>query len=530
LIRRMSLLSHGARRAGALPVLIVIALVAALAVVRLPLPLAAVLALAGAAVVLTALFPLAGLGLALLLGPWGALENVRAAQGAVTLGAGLLDSGQLALLLALAAWLASCLARRRLVIPFTPLNLPWLLFVLVGLVSLLDASSVALGLVELLKWLEMGLIVWLVIDLATDSTRRPTGVAANARLLLALVLLAGLSQAVIGIWQFGLRGDGPLHFLVLGRFYRAYGTFEQPNPFGGYMNLTALLAAGTALGITLDRQGRRGAYRSRWLWLALALVCAGAATLALVFSWSRGAWLGFLAGAAVLVLFSARRPVAGVALGLAAAAALGGGLLLAARAGFGPALSITGRLASFAGEFTLGDVRGVDINDANYAVLERLAHWQAAVDMARDDLWTGVGFGNYEVAYARYALINWPDALGHAHNYYLTLLAEVGVPGLLAYASLWLAVAWQTARLARRLAWPWRGVAVGMLAAWVALAVHHLVDKLYVNNIYVHIGAMVGLLQLLALGEFGAGTDRGDWAGMGHALGRRSRADKGCHE
>jgi len=145
----------------------------------------------------------------------------------------------------------------------------------------------------------------------------------------------------------------------------------------------------------------------------------------------------------------------------------------------------------------MGDVRGVDINDANYAVIERLAHWQAAVTMARDDLWTGVGFGNYPAAYPAYALINFPDALGHAHNYYLNLLAEVGLPGLLAYVLFWLAIVGQTIRACRRLAWPERGVAVGLLAAWAALAVHHLVDKLYVNNVYAHLGAMFGLLQLL---------------------------------
>ena len=481
--------------------LVVLASAAGLALARLPLPQAAVLVFAGLAVMLTLVYPLAGLGVALFLGPWGALENV-------VFGGALLDSGQLVLLITLAAWLASCLARRRVVVPFTPLNLPWLLFILVAFISLLDALSVALGLVELIKWLEMGLIVWLIVDLAGDPTRRPAGPAANARLILTLLLLAGLSQALIGTWQFGLRSDGPEHFLVLGRFYRAYGTFEQPNPFGGYMNLTALLALGTALGLVVDLTGFERPARARWLWLAFVLLCAAAATLAVVLSWSRGAWLGFLGGAAVLVLFSARRLAVGLALGLVAAVVIGGGLMLGARAGFGPALSVIDRLGGFADEFTLGDVRGVDINDANYSVLERLAHWQAAVDMARDDLWTGVGFGNYEAAYIDYALINWPDALGHAHNYYLTLLAEVGLPGLLAYLLLWLAVVWQTARLARRLAWPERGVAVGLLAAWAALAVHHLVDKLYVNNIYVHVGAMVGLLQLLAARDLGVKDSR----------------------
>ncbi|HID52637.1 MAG TPA: O-antigen ligase domain-containing protein, partial [Anaerolineae bacterium] len=149
-----------------------------------------------------------------------------------------------------------------------------------------------------------------------------------------------------------------------------------------------------------------------------------------------------------------------------------------------------------------GDVRGEDINDANYAVLERLAHWQAAVDMARENLWLGVGFGNYEPAYADYALLNWPYPLGHAHNYYLNLVAEVGVVGLLAYLVLWTAVFWQTIRLLRRLDWPVRGIALGLLAVWAAISVHHLVDKLYVNNIYIHLGVMLGLLQLLEIGDW----------------------------
>jgi O-antigen ligase len=109
----------------------------------------------------------------------------------------------------------------------------------------------------------------------------------------------------------------------------------------------------------------------------------------------------------------------------------------------------------------------------------------------------GVGFGNYEAAYPAFALINWPDALGHAHNYYLNLLAETGVVGLGAYLFFWAAVFWQTLTVLGQLKWPERGIALGLLAAWVALATHHLVDKLYVNNIYIHLGVMLGLLQLL---------------------------------
>jgi len=482
-----------------------LAVLLAVAIARLPLPVAAGLLAAAAVLLLTVIRPLFGLSVALLLGPFGALESV-------ILGNPPMDSGQLALLLTFAAWLGAGLARRRLVIPHSSFNLPWLVWLGVAALSVVGAPSIALGLVELLKWLEIALIVWLILDVAADPDR-PGNSVPTARALLAALLVAGLVQALIGIWQFGLRGTGPEHFIVLGRFYRAYGTFEQPNPFGGYMNLVALPALGALWGLLAARltlpRPTESLFQPARLWIPFVTVCALAASLALVLSWSRGAWLGFLAGLAVLALFSTRRVLAGGVLLATAGLALAAGIYLGMSAGFGPALAVADRLGGFAGEFTLGDVRGVDINDANYAVMERLAHWQAAVDTARDNLWTGVGFGNYAAAYPAYALINFPDALGHAHNYYLNLLAEVGLPGLLAYALFWLAIVAQTMRVSRRLAWPERGVAVGLLAAWAALAVHHLVDKLYVNNIYVHLGAMFGLLQLLAWPSWPVKTDPG---------------------
>lgn len=473
------------------PALGLVGVLAALAILRLPLPEAAALLGVTAVVLLVLADPLWGLGLALLFGPFGALENV-------VFGGSLLDSGQLLLLLTLAAWAAGNLARRRFFIPRLSLALPLALFLFVTSLTLLDADSLTLGFRELLKWVEMGLIIVLIANIAWERGD-PRGLM---RRLAAMLLLAGTVQALIGIWQFGLRGDGPEHFLVLGRFYRAYGTFEQPNPFGGYMNLTAMLALGLLWGLFvawfLNRRAGRPALPGRfWLWLAFAAVAAGLCSVALVFSWSRGAWLGFLAGLATLVLFSVRRWMLGLGILLVSGGLFVGLLWAGLAAGFGPAQSVESRLLGFASDFTFGDVRGVDINDENYAVIERLAHWQAALGMAQDDLWTGVGFGGYEAAYGRYALINWPDALGHSHNYYLNLLAETGMPGLLAYLFFWASVLWLTYRAMRDLPWPERGLAVGLQAAWVALAVHHLVDKLYVNNIYIHLGAMLGLLQLL---------------------------------
>ena len=108
-----------------------------------------------------------------------------------------------------------------------------------------------------------------------------------------------------------------------------------------------------------------------------------------------------------------------------------------------------------------------------------------------------MGIGCYEPAYPGFALINWPIALGHAHNYYLTLAAETGLIGLVAYLILWVAVFWQTWRATRRADGLLRGVAIGLLGAWTHLSVHHLFDNLYVNNVHLHIGAMLGLLAFV---------------------------------
>lgn len=489
------------------PGLILAAAAIGLLITFLPLQVAAALLLLPALLILIYLRPLLGLGLALLAGPFGALESA-------VLGASPLDSGQLLLLLTLAIWLLKGLGRGRVTLPVTPLNLPLLLFLFIAALASLNAPSPEFALRELLKWVEILLVVWLVVS-EFASERVGEWASHSPFTILLIILIPALVQATIGIWQFGLRENGPEHFLILGRFYRAYGTFEQPNPFGGYMALNASLALGALVGLIIhgwQTSGRVSEWASKRvnqgktrnlkfiriiqtvspMWLLFITLTAAATGLALVMSWSRGAWLGFAAALGVLVLFLPRRRWQGVLLVGLGAAALWFGLtfdLLPA--------SLADRLTGWQEDFQLGDVRGVDINDANYAVLERLAHWQAALDMARDHLWLGVGFGNYEPAYPEYDLINWPYPLGHAHNYYLNLLAEIGVIGLIAYLILWGTVFWQTVDLLKSHDWRQRGMALGLLAGWTALSVHHLLDKLYVNNIYVHLGALLGLLVIL---------------------------------
>jgi len=456
-------------------VLIGAAIVAALAIARLPLfPLVALIG--GTAIVLVTLIePMAGLALTLVAAPLAAYANYM--TGAVLRP---LDIGQVMLGLTLGAWLLRGLARREIRFPTGPLLWPLIVFVGWAAISLLWAPSFEYAVPEVIKWIE---VIALMLIVAEAGKKRMGWVIAG-------VLVSGIFQATLGIWQARLRGIGPETFQLAERVYRAYGSFEQPNPYAGYIGLIWPVVAGLLVAPISNLQAPSSKLRlaSCLLLLASCLLLVAA----LVFSWSRGAWLGALAAAAAMAAALPRRMwlgIGGVALAIAA-------LLSANTIGLLPS-AIRARLTDFTQQAQVYDVRGVGINDANYAVLERLAHWQAAGEMIRYHLWTGVGFSNYEPVYPQYALMNWPIALGHAHNYYLNVAAELGAPGLMAYLFLWGAIFWQTLRALRwRSGWE-RGLALGLLGAWTHLSVHHLFDNLYVNNTHLLIGALLGVLAIL---------------------------------
>jgi len=454
---------------------------------RLPLPMTVALVGLAALVAGTIAEPLVGVVAGIFLGLLRAYLQTEVPQVPAQV-------GHFFIALALAAHWARGLLRRRLPVPLGREHpafsffLPVMAFLGVAGLSLWNAAGLFLdyGLPELIKWVEIGLILWLVAERAT-SRALPA--------LLAGILAVGLFQAALGLYQFGLRGEGPTHFLIPGTdFYRAYGTFEQPNPYAGTMGMMLALTVGALGGQAMECVRHFSKCLAHKGWAGLMVLLGGSALMAgaLAASWSRGAWIGFGAALVVMALALPRRARWGFIL----AAALVVLFLALYAAGLLPA-RVVARLTEFAAEVRLQDVRGVGINSANYAVVERLAHWQSAVEMWRAHFWTGVGLGGYEPAYPKFALINWPMALGHAHNIYLNMLAETGLLGLTVYLFLWGWVFWQTWRATRRASGLARGVAVGLLGAWTQLSVHHLFDNLYVNNVHLLVGLLLGLLVVV---------------------------------
>ncbi len=459
--------------------LLAAALPGSLLIAFLPIEYSAVLIVGGAVVALSIREPAIGLGAAIVLGP---TRAYLAATGRV---GPLYDFGQIFFALALAGWLLRGALRREITLPKLQLLFPLSVWIGAGALSLFQAAAWRDGLNEVIKWIEVAFV--LIITYSEAKRGR-------LRWVIGAILLSGVLQAGVGLWQWRWRGAGPESFEVAEGLFRAYGSFEQPNPFGGFLGLIWPVAAGLALAhLSIAFQERH-----RWRNLLLAacyLFLAGLLVIAIYVSASRGAWLGVGAAIIVLAMCLPRR------LWLGAGLVLGviGAVAALAATGLLPA-SVTARLANITDFINVSDVRGININDANFALVERLAHWQAAQNMIEANPWWGVGLGNYVGAYEQYRLINWPNALGHAHNIYLHMWAETGLVGLAAYGGLWLWVVILTFRTLRRSEGVRRGLALGLLGVWAHLLTHHLVDNLHVNNTDLLLGAWLGVLHAIIAG------------------------------
>ncbi len=339
-----------------------------------------------------------------------------------------------------------------------------LAYLAVIVLSLAVATDRISAIKEAVKWSEVAVTLALALWLLRTPLR--------LRALVWCAIAAGVAEALLGLAQWAVPNG-------MATDLRVYGTFAQPNPFAGYLNLALPLAAALAI------FGKD--VRERWI--------AGGASavllVALLFSTSRGGLLGLLAAVATLALAGVRKPRFVVP-------ALVGAVALVALAW------VTQLIPSSLQQRVLHALRLEDLSlngavtSQNFSTMERLAHWVAGLRMFVAHPILGVGAGNYDAAYARYVVdpTTWPDSLGHAHNYYINTAAETGVLGLLtflAFTACTLLAAWM---LVRRVSSPGshaaspsvgrdlapRALALGLFAVFVAFTVHNATDDLFVHG------------------------------------------------
>ncbi len=266
----------------------------------------------------------------------------------------------------------------------------------VGL-SLLLSPDPAEGVFDSLRYGLFIVFFFLVLQLAH-----------SARDVRRIVRVIVLSSTLAAGW--GLYG-----FVVIG-LDRAAGPISDPNDFAYLMVCVVPLAAYLA---GSDR-------RRRVLW-GTCFVLLLSATLATL---SRGALVG-LAALAPWAIATRRVPIGGIVLAVA-------GLLS------------VGALAFAVWAPLLHDRLEQKNNISAKNVTARQALWSAALRMAEDRPLTGVGPGRFGIEAPAYVRNN-PLVLKKpvVHNSYLSMLAETGALGLLAFAGL-LGSAWRLIGRARR--------------------------------------------------------------------------------
>lgn len=254
-----------------------------------------------------------------------------------------------------------------------------------------------------------------------------------------LVTLYGFYQYILGVDISAFEWVDANQFPDLK--VRVFSTLQNPNLLAGF--LVTVIAIAIGLGLRLAETDMRLSM------LVLAVVFAGC----LVLTYSRGAWvsLGVVIGAYGL-LYDKRI------------------LWLLV---IGPAVMLC---------FSEVSTRVFSIfHPTDTSSTLRLALWESTLAMIMNNPLSGIGWGAYWLVYPQYDFFIQDEGtvIFHAHNMYLHLAAETGLPGLFAFVAFMYCHAQAALKLLQFSSPPWvQGLLIGLVAAILGLAVSGLTDHI----------------------------------------------------
>lgn len=279
----------------------------------------------------------------------------------------------------------------------------------------------------------------------------------------AASLLVGLGLATTGIMQLHVFGETP------------QAMFLNINSYAGLLNIIAIPTAAYFL-ISLTAESSRD---SRKILLGTALFVFA---YAVGITKGRGALLAFILGMA-LVLGVAARHVSWRVIAKAA-------LLIVLALG----------LANLSLQAGLVD-RMQTLSDPVSAGWGRFLIWQASWELLQESPWRGIGLGIYSLAWPPYRHPDDGSAGFFAHNDYLHLWIEAGLPGLILFVAVLVSAFWIFIRALRRHMGSGAQTIelTGLTAAVMAIAFHSMFDfNFYIVPILILTGLALARMQGLA--------------------------------
>src|SRR3989338_6577046 len=300
----------------------------------------------------------------------------------------------------------------------TPLNLPIILFLLVGLISVIRGINFSGGhlvaaIIEYKRWITPPLLYFLVLNTVKN---RPT-----IRAIINIMMFVTAIVACMAIYDYIDAGEGgSLESSRIG------GIVDQPNMLAAFFNYYMFLPLAFMLMNT-----KKSKY---WLFLIPVLL----EFRGVMVTFSRGGYMAFALGLYAISFFRSKMLFVFL-------------ILVGFIVYFNPILLPAGVRYRMGQTFQIDktSAQEVEYDEASLesSAKSRVEIWRASVDMIKDHPVFGVGYKLFPYMLEYYA----PQWKGFdAHNTYIIITAEMGIPALLIFLWCILSILWQTLRLYRR--------------------------------------------------------------------------------
>lgn len=248
---------------------------------------------------------------------------------------------------------------------------------------------------------------------------------------------------------------------------RAVSTFENPNVLGEFLIIAAPIIFAMVIFTSVPRK--------KFAFFMSFLVCSAC----LIFTWSRGAWLGFAAAAIIFIIMSSHRSLSYFIISIPAIALLA--LLIMDTSVAGRAMSIG--------------------NTSDSSTLYRLNIWLGSLKMLSEKWFYGIGIGTeaFSSVYPRYSYAG-VEVAPHTHSLYLQITAETGIFSLLIFiAFIFMMSSMVFSYMKRSSNRKHKILTLGILCGIFAFLVQGMTDYVWYNyRIYLLFWLVAGLLVAAA--------------------------------